>query len=234
MATVTSIANRVCRYSGLATVGNDRTLVLEFLNDIYKDAIQRSNTNVTTSASITLTAGTHTYTLSSAPFSLTDVERIQRVVYSGSNSNVSLRRVSPAEMRDMRSGLSVTQGSPSFYCSPSPGKIMFYPTPVSGDTCIIDYVQIPPTLVESGPVAGEETTPSAIPDRFHHNILSTGGIASALDSDQNADADRWWSKYEMAIADLQAYVNEYGGDRMVDQFWGDWNTGGSTDRGIDY
>lgn len=234
MATVTNLANRVCTYTGLATSGAERTLVLEFLNDVYKQSCEYSEIYRTTCAAKTLTAGTWEYTLTASPFSLTDVDRLDRVMLTDSAvTELSLKPMPATFIRDQRSGVSQSNSTPLYYATPYPGRIWFHPPPASGTTVIMDYLATPPTLVESAPGAGEESTPSAFKALFHYRVLATGAIAMAMDSDQRDDADRWWQRYYVELDNLVAYVNEYTGRNIQLPFFNELPRRVSNDRSFD-
>ena len=233
MATVTQIANRVSRTTGWATTAatTERDMVLEFLNEIYQDACDRTECTKTTSASADLTAGTWQYTLASSPFSLSNISRIESVY---GNDNFKLEEKSAPWLREQRSGYSPSSERPVYYSTPAPGTIWFHPPPSSGSTIEIDYLKTPLVLVESGASANvSESTPTAFPSRFHFPILSNGAIAMALDGDQRKDSGPWWERYEIAVDKLSTWVQEYGGLNFVQPHFGSNNYRHSTDRSVD-
>lgn len=210
MATVTALADRVCQNTGLLTTGTERALVIAALNNAYQRAVAESLC-YRDSSTETLVSGQSSYDLSS-DFSLTDILQIVSVRVSGVISNQPLRAVSDAQLRVLAQGDNAT-GTPVYFTTQGINKISVWPTPGSADSMVIDYVKSPPTLVESTPGAGEETTPSAVPARFHWDVLCSGAIVEALDKDQRGgDSDRWRARFEMGLAGLMDHVTRFAGE----------------------
>lgn len=210
MATVTQLADRVCQNTGLLTTGTERTLVIQALNDAYQRAVEESGCyRVVTTA--TLTSGQAGYDWSS-DLSVSDALRIVSIRVDGSTDDLPLRAVSEAEFRRLSLG-NQSNGTPIVYCQQGTNRVSFYPTPDGALNLDIDYLGEPPVLVESGPSAGEESTPSAIPKRFHWDVLAAGAIVQGLNKDQRgADSDRWESRYERGLAALMAWANMFSGE----------------------
>lgn len=237
MATVANICNRVATVTGWTTTdaSAEAVLILEFVNDAYRDACEKTECYTKVSGSISLTSGTYIYTIASAPFSLTDVERIVNVyVTDTAVTEQKLVKVSPDTIRNMRSGITQTTGTVLYYATPKPGEIWFHPTPGTGVTCKVDYVAAPPELVESGAGAGQETTPTAFNGTFHYRILANYAIAQCLDADQRDDSAPWWDRYYQGVEDLAAYVNEYQGRGMQLEHFADTPRRMVSDRSFDY
>lgn len=218
MATVTNLADRVCRLTGLQSTGTERALILEYLNDVYREAVERSECYPKTSAAISVAASAATVTLSST---ITDLNKILSVYftdYSGYQT-LKLKPISMRRLRDEKDKLSSVSGVPQYYSlvrSGSTTTMHLYPSPQVAATMYVDYYGMPLTLVESAPAATEESTPTAIALQFHYRVLAAGAIALALETDQRKDSQPWWDRYEKGIADLTAWVNEMVGDGLIE------------------
>lgn len=226
MATVQLLIDRVSYFTGLDPTNDtqDSTVILSILNETYLDACDRSGCTRTTSASAALTSGTWQYTLSAAPFSLTNINRIIDVYLSDTSvTEYVLQPLSSDQIRTERSGVAQAAITPRYYATPDPTTIWFHPPPGSGTTCYMDYEKNPLTLVTSGASAGvSETTPSAFPARWHYPILANGAIALAMEYDKQVqEATYFWNKYNIACDQLAGWVNEFTGPRgnQLDGFY---------------
>lgn len=236
MATVTNLADRVCRLTGLQSSGSERTLVLEYLNDAYREAVERSECYPKTSSSIAVAANASTVTLSST---VTDLNKILNVYFADYNgySRLKLQPVSHRRMLDLKDRLNSATGVPKFYSVVKSGAtttLHLYPSVDSAATMYVDYYATPPTLVESSPGAGEESTPTAFPTQFHYRILATAAIAMGLETDQRKDASPWWDRFEKGIMDLTAWMNELPGDHLIEPHFSEDYSLGDRDRSRDF
>lgn len=235
MATVTNLADRVCRLTGLQNTGTERTLVLEYLNDAYREAVDRSECYPKTSSSISVSADATTVTLSS---SITDLNKILNVYLSGYNgfTSLKLQPVSHRHMLDERDRTNSLSGIPRIYSivqSGSTTTMHLHPAPDAAATMYVDYYGSPSTLVESAPGAGEESTPTAVPTQFHYRVIASGAIAMALETDQRKDSGPWWDRFEKGVADLTAHFNELVGDGVIEPHFADVYRISGTDRSVD-
>jgi len=211
VATVTALADRACSVTGLQTTGTERALIVAALNDCYQRAISESGA-YRGSSTESLTAGTGDYDIATT-FAITDLLEIKHVTASGGGlTNTRMIRVPESELLEMRENTTTT-GASSYYALAGDTSFMVFPTPGASQTVTIYYVKAPPTLVESGAGAGEETTPSKIPARFHWDVLLAGSVVQALSKDQRAeDMAFWQARYEGGLASYLEYVNRVGGD----------------------
>jgi hypothetical protein len=215
LATVTNIADRVCRLTGLQSTSTERTLVLEYLNDAYREAVERTECYPKTSASISVAANASTVTLSST---VTDLNKLLNVYFSDYNgySRLKLQPVSHRRMLDLKDRVNDPVGVPKFYSVVRSGTtttLHLYPSIDSAATMYVDYYAVPPTLVESGPGAGEESTPTAFPTQFHYRILASAGIAMGLET---------------------AWMNELAGDHKIEPHFSEDYSLGDRDRSRDF
>jgi hypothetical protein len=89
-------------------------------------------------------------------------------------------------------------------------KLMLYPQPNVGGVLRVRYHQRPPTLVSSAAGAGEETTPSKVPEEFHWSLLLPGAVYQALQKDQRVeDAQSWYSLWQAGLSEFRDYVNNF-------------------------
>lgn len=213
MATVTQIVDRVCALTGYDTTASstERVFVLSACNDAYQQAVERSECYVGT-FSKSLTSGTGEYAWGTAPVDVTDVLRILELWCTNSSGGVTrLRQLTDSAVRELEQG-SGASGNPQWYSFPAPNRINLFPTPGTGITLAGVYVKVPNELVESGAGAGQETTPSAMPSRFHHAIIGQLAAAICFERDNRFDD----AGYHRALADreferLTQWVNEFGG-----------------------
>lgn len=235
MATTTNLADRICRLTGLQSTGSERTLILEYLNDAYREAVERSECYPKTSSNISVSAAASSITLSS---SITDLNKLRSVYFTGYNgySYLKLHPISNRNRIDQLDRTNSLTGITRYYSLARSGgttTMYFHPAPTSAATLVCEYLAQPPTLVESAPGTGEESTPTAIPTQFHYRILAAGGIAMALETDQRRDSQMWWDRFEKGVNDLTAWVNEMPGDGVIEPHFQDSVRLGGTDRSLD-
>jgi hypothetical protein len=140
-------------------------------------------------------------------------------------------------MLELKDRVNDPVGVPKFYSVVRSGAtttLHLYPSIDSAATMYVDYYAVPPTLVESGPGAGEESTPTAFPTQFHYRILASAGIAMGLETDQRKDSGPWWDRFEKGIADLTAWMNELAGDHKIEPHFSEDYSLGDRDRSRDF
>jgi len=207
MATVTEILDRVSRKTGTMATGNERADALAALNSVYKRAVLQTECYANV-ASYAFTTSSDSYAVSAVS---TDIMLIQDISHNSDAYYKKLLQKPISWITSRRSGSSST-GFPRCYAMIGTNKIAFYPNPNIGDTISVTYVQTPPTLVESGPSAGEESTPTAIPAVFHDDVLMAGTIVHMLDEDQRIDdAGAWSQRYQAGLYALSEWANTFGG-----------------------
>lgn len=208
MATVTALLDRASKLTGLRTTGTERALALQALQDAYTRSVM--------DAECSLTNATYTFIASSDDYSLTTMlaeapTRLYSVSLGASGSTTPVQQVSLQELlehREVGSGV----GTPTMYATIGFERIAFYPNPAVGDVANVWFVDSVPTLVESGAVAGEETTPSKLPTNFHWAILLPAMVLEMLDKEQRlAESGMWNERYERGIARLQEHIGQMGG-----------------------
>lgn len=208
MPSVTQLLDRASKLTGLRTTGSERVLALQALQDAYNRAVMDSECN--------LSYATYSFLTSSDTYLLTDVlleqpTRLYHVTLDVGGTDVPLQQVSFQELLEKKErGLDT--GSPMVYSTVGFQSIAFAPNPAVGDTVGVWYVDACPTLVESGAVAGEETTPSKLPANFHWSILLPATVLEMLDKDQRlAESGMWNERYMNGIGRLQEHIGQMGG-----------------------
>jgi hypothetical protein len=212
MPTVTALADRVCHVTGLATTSTDRTKVLTYLNQAYAYSALEAG-NYTSTFSKSLTADDGDYTIGTAPLDVTDIVELRRLwVTDGAVTDRPLRQISEAELLSLRQASTVPSSTPLYYAVRGTRELLLYPNPTSGTTLEGSYLASAPTLVESGPGAGEESTPTAIPAAFHYDVIANKAISLALEYDNRfEEAAGFDAKWATAMERLMSWVSRFGG-----------------------
>lgn len=209
MATVTELLDRASRITGLRNTGSERVVALQALQNAYRRAMLDSECDPQY-VSYTVVSGADSYTLATI-LGATPV-RLLHVSMGSSGGRMNLDQVSMQELLDYREAQEAV-GIPCMYATIGFDRIAFYPNPSAGDTLRIWYLADTPTLIESAPGAGQETTPSKIPVAFHWDVLLPGLVLELLDKDQRMEeASFWGNRYEKGIARLQEHIGQMGGD----------------------
>ena len=82
-----------------------------------------------------------------------------------------------------------------------------------GDVVKIWYLDEVPTLVESAPAAGQESTPSKVPALFHWDVLLNGMVIELLNKDQRLSEGQFWEeRYAKGLARFVEYIGQMGGE----------------------
>jgi hypothetical protein len=211
MATVSALADRVAAVTGLADTGTDRSQVLEYLNQAYQLSVMEAG-GYAGSFSKSLTAGTGDYTFGTAPMDVTDLLELRNLWVT--DSAVTLRRmqrVSERELMALRQS-DVSQATPLYFAVRGTTELLLYPEPGTGTTLEGSYLKAAPTLVESGPAAGEESTPTAFPAPFHFEVLANKATALAMEFENRfEEAAQYDQRFGAAMERLMAWVGRFGG-----------------------
>lgn len=211
MATVTQILDYGIRKARLQATGTERTNLLIDLNDVYQRAVEETGCYIG-SISWSLTSGTGQYTFGTSPTTTSDISQLLTLRVTSGGTTVPLVPKAEEWIRERQQGIGSTTGDPRYYATLGMTGILFDPTPGSGVTVAGSYVKEAPTLVESAPGAGEESTPTAFKKPYHYKILGNGATALAFEFLQDqASADRYWAKCDQGIAELGVAVEQYGG-----------------------
>lgn len=211
MPTVTVIADQICFATGLATTSTERAHVIAAMNYAYAEAVRKSGCRRVAMTAAALTAGVSDYTFGTSPLTDTNIVKMRWLtVTDGSGTNRRLRPKTEREILDLRQS-TTGQGNVTHYAIVYP-TLMLWPPPGTGSTLNGSTEQSPKTLVESGPAAGEESTPTAFPVDFHTSILFHGGVCKVYELDSSlGNAGHHERKYGEALADLTNWVDDMAG-----------------------
>lgn len=209
MATVTELLDRASRITGLRNTGTERTIALQALQNAYRRVVMDAEATPA-NASYTFVAKSDTYSLATL-CGATPV-RLLHVGLQSSGGRMNLEQTSMQELMDYRQTENA-EGIPCLYATIGFSDIAFYPSPAVGDRLSIWYLADTPTLVESGPAAGQESTPSKVPVAFHWDLLLPGMVLEMLDKDQRSkDVDFWAGRYERGLQRFQDHIGQMGGE----------------------
>ena len=209
MATVTEILDRGSRITGLRSTGTERVLALQALQNAYRRAMLESECDPQY-VSYTVPASADSYTLATI-LGVTPV-RLLHVSMGTAGGRMNLDQVSMQELLDYRETQDAV-GIPCMYATLGFDRIAFYPNPSAGDVIRIWYLADTPTLIESAPGAGQESTPSKVPVAFHWDVLMAGMVLELLDKDQRSeDVVFWTQRFERGIARLMEHIGQMGGE----------------------
>lgn len=163
--TVTSYKTQITAKAGLDTSADD-ALMLIWLNQAYEDIVLRTHCKVRP-ASLTLTAGTDTYSLPTQALAILEP-------YNSSSGKTGLMKpIDLTEMARKRTGQTSTSGTILYYVLMG-DLLELYPAPSTGDTLNLWYVPRP-TALSSG-----SDTPSDIPSEYH-KLLEFFALAEAYE-----------------------------------------------------
>lgn len=206
------------------------------MNDVYSAACETSECFLKQDT-LTYTAGAEEVSLASECSGLIKALSVHLDDYSGYGT-LKLDPIDRVGWLREKDRSNSTEGIPRFYNLYYKSGVLYlslYPTPDTAATVAVEYVSTPPTLVASGAGAGEETTPSAFPARYHYSIISNGAIAMAHEHDGKLDkADRFWQRYDVAVERLSAVMNELNGNEQMIAHFRESSRLGSTDRSRDF
>lgn len=205
MATLAQFRTRVSAKLGLDnTTGGDQGLIDDWVNEGYEQVLIRTGAKVQ-SDTLTLSASTASYTLSSSVLSVIDVYTL-----SGS-TNYQLQRVTPEQIIRMRT-LNTTSSSPTRYYAVSGADLFIvHPQPSAADTVEMIIVKRPAALSASS------DTPSDLPSEWHKAIeyyaLWQGGD---YDDDQSSSqGERYRQTYEQYLSEVKQANQRKGGARLA-------------------
>ena len=191
---------------------SDATEITSLVNQAYLEVVARTRPLIT-SVAITLTAGVSDYTLSSAPFSLTDIQAIRNFVITdaGTGQSYLLEQCSPEFMALIRQTQVTAGGQMTFWSVNGLNQVSFFPPPAATQVaCTLTYQQRPALLALSTDV------PIGIPVEFHDLIVQLAIskairiYSPAMAGSQNAH-DRARVAFNEMLADYRRYLNHRSG-----------------------
>lgn len=209
MATLTTLRNAVASKVGLTNaVGNEQTLLDEWINQGILDILYRTAVNVD-DTTLNLTAGTGDYTLDAGILRIMDA-----YVTSGGTAH-RFERISADELLDRRrTGISA---SPSrYYAMRGAHLFMVYPPPSVAAVVTLYYVPRP-TALSTGADDPSSATKGGIPVEFHKAIEYYAlWQAGEYDQTQTSQAGQTFlALYEGELKKIRTALQRKPGDRMA-------------------
>lgn len=179
-------------------VSSDSTSAQDYINDGYIDVCARCALGAT-SITKNLTAGTTTYTMSSA-FSLTVLQINElRYVQAGATNNFAI--VPAASLRyvlDLNSA--AVTGFTRAYTFDGVDTLILAPAPSSGDQITLYYVPAPTALS-----AGSDI-PSVIPSQWQERLLVSYGVSRLAEVESPDLAETYRQKYEAFVGQFKSWL----------------------------
>ena len=211
MPSVAQLADRVCAVTGLSDTGSDRAQVVGYLDQAYATSVMEAG-GYAGAFSSALTQGVADYTFGTAPLDVTDLLELRNLwISDGTVSRRRVARIPEHELMSLRQG-DVPSATPLFYAVRGTTGLLLYPAPASGTTLAGSYLKAAPELVESAASMGQETTPSAIPSPFHHDVIGNKAMSLAMEFENRfEEAANYDAKWSVAMERLLAWVSRFGG-----------------------
>lgn len=154
---------------------NDLSKVKDWINQVYAQVCVETEA-LTTSGTITLAAGTATYSLaSSLPLCLRIKEMYVTPVGQAQwapLNEIPLNRL--LRMRQSSGGTATANGSVTHYCLVGMDDLEVFPTPSAADTLTVYYVKLPTALSANGDVP-------VLQEPYASKVLEYGALAEGAD-----------------------------------------------------
>lgn len=203
MATLATLRNVVAQKIGLTNdVAADQPLIDEWINQGITDFLLQTGCKVI-SATMTLTAGSNDYSLS------TDILLMKDLYLTSGGNTYGLTEVTVPQMIELRRR-SATTNSPVLYYAVAGGNLfMVYPTPSSADVVTLWYVPRPAVLSDPA------LTPAEIPAEYH-KAVEFYALAEAADYDDDttsAQGQRYREEYDKWVFKARKHLNRKGNVR---------------------
>ena len=211
-STFVDIQNSVIAKARLSST-NDLSKVKDWINQAYADVCLTTELNIT-SSTMTVTAGSYSYTLPSA------VLRIKEMVITPVGSTVSapLRQTTLDDIlrrRRAAGGMQNFGGYVTHYALLGINDFEIWPTPQAADSITIYYVAAPTALS-----ADSDTT--ILPEPFASKILEFGALAEAADFKGDPAGPQWAAEYQQWMQRLRAHLTrKMGGQPGQFRIWDD-------------
>lgn len=211
MATLTNLRTRVYSRLGLDSTssGTDETETTAYLNEAVVDILLQTGVYVTTTT-ISLSASTADYTLSSA------IIRIKEAYLTSGGQNYRIEQISPAELLDRRLGNGSSSSPALFYAIDGGNTLLVYPTPAASGTITIYHVPRP-TSMSSGSHDSSNATYGGVPDEFSPAIVAYAcwKLGDREDDRTSNNGQTYFAEYqEYWIPKIRKYTNLKGNVRL--------------------
>lgn len=217
MATVTELVDAICADTGIdATAASvDRLLALSRLNHAYKYLVGvyhegYPQTDTIAVALNTLQLDMRTVALTYTFSGLRDL----RTVDSTGVVSQPLDQISPE--RALVDQYNAVAGTPGSYAYRWP--LLILPQPADGTFSFkYDYLALPPTLVESAPAAGQESTPTGVHVLWHEALLLKLAVVLVLEGMEGSEEQGQYHRklFQGAMADYRDWLLKGGGGQYV-------------------
>lgn len=175
----------------------DLSKVKDWINQVYADVCVTTEANVT-SATMTLTASTNSYTLPSnvsriKEMYVTPVGGVQSLPLVQVDLDFILRR------RQSTAGVAFTNGSVMWYALVGLNDFEVYPTPANADVITIYYVALPTALANN-------TDVPILPEPYASKLLEYGALAEAADFKSDPQEQEYRALYERWLQKFRAHL----------------------------
>lgn len=184
---------------------NDLSKVKDWINQVYAEVCVETEANQT-STTLTLTAGTASYTLSSS------IIRIKEMFVTpvGSVQTLPLQQTNLDQILRYRAGssnVSVSNGSVSHYSLSGLSQLEFWPTPGNADVVTIYSVALPTAL------SGNTDVP-ILQEPWNSSLLSDGACALAADFKSDPQQSFYQASYEQGKQRFRAHLARRQGNQV--------------------
>lgn len=183
---------------------NDLSAVKDWINQVYAETCVELEANVTT-ATMTLTANTASYTLSSSILRIkemyvTPVGGVQTGPLQKTTLDYIIRK------RQAAGGVPAATGYVTHYALLGINDFEVYPTPQAADVLTIWYVALPTALSANGDV-------SILQEPYSSKVLEYGALAEAADFKGDPAGDSYRQMYEMWKQKYRAHLTRKRGSQ---------------------
>lgn len=167
---------------------NDLAAVKDWINQVYAQVCVEMEANVST-ATMTLTAGTSSYTLSSSIMRIKGMY-VTPVGLTQSAPLIATTLDSIIRFRQATGGTAYNTGTVSHYALLGINNFEVYPTPQAADVLTIWYVGLPNVLSANGDV-------SILQEPYSSKLLEYGALAEAADWKGDPALQDYRNQYEV-------------------------------------
>jgi hypothetical protein len=210
---ITAVANFAKMNDTVASA--DRALILGWLNEAIDRVSAEAEINNDASQTVALVANQDTYSIGTAPFTVTDLLGINDIrITDGAITQVPITQVTMSEINDMRQGSGNAPGSPYVYAVDYP-QFVLYPKPSANTTLDFSYAASVPS------VADNSTAITFIPAAFQWGCLFELAVWRALQYKQQPVAGEHYNAYvgdrTAGLPALRRWKGRIGGRTRADE-----------------
>lgn len=188
---------------------SDTASAKSFVNSAYREIIGKCDLNPKTSSAIALTAGTVSYTITGAPFSIADFLNMQHFYYTSSGQNYRMEQRSLEEILELRAYAAAIAPPGLYYVLNGTNNLELYPAPATGDTVTLYYNAAPTALSADGDTA------SLIPDEYQWLVpVRAGQFLADYEDAESYSADTLLQKYEYGMVAFHQWLRNRRGEQQ--------------------